>query len=720
MAVGMKSGFPTSPHRLHSEGRLARSLAAAFVVLWTAALVASPVGADERYSVRSGQAVFNFNMELLHDLGIELVVEADPIEPNSDFGVEAPCWTFPILKGTDLGFRSRYGVVLAGGLEGSALRLGGAITVRDRASGKQARFEDLEIARLAAKAQDPNGRNGTETLLLRSGATKDVFSELVHSMLDFRRKDQGLQIHYLNVRITEALARSIGRPELAGWIIGGGELRADVKLVSSTPSTVPRYQPHFTGANLDVGLGDLTLIQQVGHIGTFPTGTAGLSMETTICNFGTVDVPWQGPMQVNHPLIHMALYRLLNGRFEQVGISWMKHGFFALSNSQCTACLEQTDGSYLGLGCSDTYAVSNNSNRNYLGPRSEVNPYTAVWTCTGSHFSGGVPDCTRRHGSSGHDAVEHRLVVADVDLDNPGATYYYEACYFVRDDQSLTNNWGSRRCTMTSTGSAWSFSTPGTGNPLLAGPAIGRWGDLRTTVAAAGNDGEVTLAVQTTALGGSTYHYEYALLNRTSDRQIRSFSLPVNGVFNIANIGYHDNDSDPSNDWTVSVANGVITWQCPTFATDPNAHALVFGNLVNFRFDADATPVDRDGTLGLFKPGTGTDVLAATRGPAFGTAGVEEGIATTRPRLIDMRPNPFSHSTAISFELPIAASVKLEIYDAAGRLVRTLIDGGRDAGVHSATWDGNGDSGARARAGVYHARLRSGNTTSVRSLILVN
>lgn len=702
------------------HARFIRLANLALVVLCAAALGAGQVRAEEHWAVRSGQAYFNFNVELLNDLGIEIVVEADRFAPQGDvLMLEEPAWSFPLRKGSDLGFRSEHGIIRPGGLEGSALRLAGAITLRDRASGKETRLDGLEIGRKPVLDPGPPGRHGSEVLQLRSGATKLVFCDLVSSMLDFRRKNQVLQVHYLNARITEDWARAIGRPELAGWIIGGGEVRAAVKMTSATPSTTTRYQPKFTGGVLDVSLGDLDVIQHVGHIGTHPTGTAGISMNTTSCNLGQVDVPWLSPMQEDHPLIHMALYRLLNGRFEQIGVSWMKHGFFALSDNQCTPCQNPSDGSYLGVGCSDTYDISNNANRTFLGPRSEVNPYTAMWECTGSHFSGGVPDCARRHSSSGHNAVEHRLVAADADLNNPGATYYYEACYLVRNDENLANNWGSRRCTMSWTGSVWDFNTPSSSNPLLAGPALVRWGELATSVPAASGDGDVMLAVQTTSLGGGTYHYEYALLNKNADRQIRSFSLPVNGVANIANIGFHDNDNNASNDWTVAVENGTITWQTSTFAQNPNAPALVFGNMVNFRFDADAAPTDRLATLGLFKPGTGTDIGAATRGPVSPATAVEDAVGD-RPRLIGIRPNPFTHSATISFELARAGAVRLEVYDAAGRLVRRLIDEGREAGLSSAVWDGNTESGARAHAGVYHARLRAGPATTVKSLILVN
>jgi hypothetical protein len=717
MAVGPHVVAVPSPRRSLRRPMTLRPLALLPALLAVMAL-AGPSRADERWAVGSGQVVFNFNVELLHDLGIDVAVEADAFEPHGDILVDEPCWRFPI-RGSDLGFRTEYGILRQGNLEGSAVRLGGAIVLRDRASGKQMRLDGLEIARMPVPDPDP-GRHGTETLLLRSGATRQVWFELVHSMFDFRPKDRQLKIHYLNVRVTDAWARAIGRPQAAGLIIGGGELRAATRLVASTPPTTPRYQPQFIGGILDVGLGDLAEIQQVGHLGTWPNGTAGLAMSTTICNVGSVDVPWLAPMAEDHPLIHMALYRLLNGRLEQIGVSWMKHGFFATSNSQCTTCQNPSDGSYLAIGCSDTYSVSNNSNRTFLGPRSEVNPYTAAWTCTGSHFSGGINDCVRRHSSSGHTSIDHRLIAADADLNNVGATYFYETAYFVRNDQDLSNNWASRICTMSWDGSMWNFTTPTSGNPLLSGPALVRWGDLTTTKAVTSTDGEVMLSVQTTDLGGGAYHYEYALLNKTSDRRIRSFSIPAYGVSNITNLGFHDNDASAANDWTVSVTDGVITWQTSTYETNPGAPALMFGNMMNFRFDANAAPVDRNATLGLFKPGTVTTTYVATRGPVFTPTAVGEPAVATGTRLLDMRPNPFSRSTTISFMLTSPGSVTLEIYDAAGRLVRILVDASRDAGVQSAVWDGRAETGARARAGVYHARLRVGGVTSVRSLILVN
>jgi hypothetical protein len=266
----------------------------------------------------------------------------------------------------------------------------------------------------------------------------------------------------------------------------------------------------------------------------------------------------------------------------------------------------------------------------------------------------------------------------------------------------------------------WTFTTPGTSNPLVPGQTINRWGDLRTTIDVAPGDGQVILAVQTTDLGGGVFHYEYALLNTTSDRQIRSFSIPVAGVANITNIGFHDNDQDAGNDWKVSVADGVITWETDSYATNPSAPALEFGYMVNFRFDADAAPTDLNATLGVFKPGTGTEAIGATRGPTNTVTAVGEPNVGRMPRLTAIRPNPFYRNTTIAYELPMAAPVKLQIFDAAGRLVRSLVDESGTPGAHTAVWDGNGENGSRVRPGVYHARLQAGSITAARSVVVVN
>jgi hypothetical protein len=81
------------------------------------------------------------------------------------------------------------------------------------------------------------------------------------------------------------------------------------------------------------------------------------------------------------------------------------------------------------------------------------------------------------------------------------------------------------------------------------------------------------------------------------------------------------------------------------------------------------------------------------------------GAPVAAPTIRAARPNPFSGSTEIPFALPSAGRVSLRIYDVAGRLVRTLVDGDRPAGESGAAWDGRDAAGRNGRTGIYFVKL---------------
>jgi flagellar hook assembly protein FlgD len=88
-----------------------------------------------------------------------------------------------------------------------------------------------------------------------------------------------------------------------------------------------------------------------------------------------------------------------------------------------------------------------------------------------------------------------------------------------------------------------------------------------------------------------------------------------------------------------------------------------------------------------------------------------------RGALLESAPNPFRPSTEIRFRLPRPAHVQLAIYDAAGRLVRTLIDAVlQTGGEHSVQWEGTDASGRRVPPGVYFYRLVTPDFTRARKL----
>lgn len=81
-------------------------------------------------------------------------------------------------------------------------------------------------------------------------------------------------------------------------------------------------------------------------------------------------------------------------------------------------------------------------------------------------------------------------------------------------------------------------------------------------------------------------------------------------------------------------------------------------------------------------------------------------------------PNPFSGETMIGFDLPVAAFVTLDIFDAQGRRVRRL--GGRfEAGRRSVAWDERNNDGGRVAPGVYVYRMTAGTFREERKLVLL-
>lgn len=108
---------------------------------------------------------------------------------------------------------------------------------------------------------------------------------------------------------------------------------------------------------------------------------------------------------------------------------------------------------------------------------------------------------------------------------------------------------------------------------------------------------------------------------------------------------------------------------------------------------------------------------------AFGSPGevssVQGGTVPTRTALLGAVPNPFNPSTKLSFEMAAAGHARLKVYDTAGRLVVTLVDGHHDAGNHHVIWEGRDAAGRMASAGVYLYRLEAGGYVETRRMTLV-
>ena len=87
--------------------------------------------------------------------------------------------------------------------------------------------------------------------------------------------------------------------------------------------------------------------------------------------------------------------------------------------------------------------------------------------------------------------------------------------------------------------------------------------------------------------------------------------------------------------------------------------------------------------------------------------------------LAPISPNPAHETATLRLGLPRDGIVRLAIYDAQGRRVRSLMSGWRPAGQTEVRWDGRNETGARATSGLYFARLEAGGLTLARRLAMM-
>ncbi len=82
-------------------------------------------------------------------------------------------------------------------------------------------------------------------------------------------------------------------------------------------------------------------------------------------------------------------------------------------------------------------------------------------------------------------------------------------------------------------------------------------------------------------------------------------------------------------------------------------------------------------------------------------------------------PNPFNLSTEISFCLAEPGQVNIDIYNLLGRKIVTLADGVFEVGEHNILWDGRDIDGLEAASGIYFYRIKAGEYSETRKMMML-
>lgn len=142
--------------------------------------------------------------------------------------------------------------------------------------------------------------------------------------------------------------------------------------------------------------------------------------------------------------------------------------------------------------------------------------------------------------------------------------------------------------------------------------------------------------------------------------------------------------------------------------------------------DHEFPAVTYDGTGGIYVSWhdlrTGINQVYVTRVASYGVV-PSLGVAVVPPRIALglPRPQPACGNVTLSLTLPDAQPVGASVLDAAGRLVRELLDGGAlGPGEHTLRWNARAANGAPVPAGLYFVRVTTREGSWARRVVILN
>lgn len=625
-----------------------RGAVPALVVACAGALAWGVVGAQhnagtlsaqrqQHWEAWGGTVGVRWNQELAAEIGLRLGAPQQALPERGWEGDDV----FPLREAGSLAFEVRNGNLHQ--FIGGELQSAGGYLVDTRGGPI-----DLRAFRLV-----PRAGSGTYPVLDLIGADGQPWFYVDRLMYELIADHTRLAVRTMDLRISAALARRLGHPEVAGWAIA--DLNVTTQIVRQgldpvQPDNVRKWAgtpvPGVPGAVFEADLfmaamtaqysrcdgctgpggngravftPSSTLRNNVNH-GTLAVSVPGDPLGTSTALY-TADIPWYNkfsgvfPPHGNdqHPYLIWNLYRInADGSIDQIGRSGVKHAFLTTNSN----CLENPGSSnILGRGCFDVYSVGNNDNNNSLGPRSEIVPATGQWGRCGSIYD---TNCDGIANPTPNTSYDQRLVVRESQFSGPahdGASYLFESWYLARDDINVLNSMATQRVTFSRPSTVWSV---GANDQYRLGPAIDRWVDPAATGPNAGSvmlrtaEGQVKVAVKVTAVGPRRWRYDYAVMNldfaraQTSgaepnlrvlgNRGLSGFELPV-GAATVTDLAFSDGDLDPANDWTARLEGGRLRWAAPA------GQSLDWGTMFRFSFVADREPKISPVLLAVASPG---------------------------------------------------------------------------------------------------------------------
>lgn len=106
----------------------------------------------------------------------------------------------------------------------------------------------------------------------------------------------------------------------------------------------------------------------------------------------------------------------------------------------------------------------------------------------------------------------------------------------------------------------------------------------------------------------------------------------------------------------------------------------------------------------------------------FGDTSVEEMVEIISQipiKFLKNYPNPFNPETTIQFELGHEGKTTVEIYNAKGQRVKTIMNEFLSSGMHSTVWNGLNSNGKRVSSGIYFYQIECNNQVKTKKMIMI-
>jgi hypothetical protein len=225
-------------------------------------------------------------------------------------------------------------------------------------------------------------------------------------------------------------------------------------------------------------------------------------------------------------------------------------------------------------------------------------------------------------------------------------------------------------------------------------------------------DGESFRIMQSPNSESPLYIYYFTSEEIAAGNQIYSTGIDLSGddIFEFYVLAYNDNEENPRQSFKLlDITTGSILFEKDE-AGSSFSYPVIWD--VDNDNELECTFAEYDYPAYSFYSYT-----IVNTGVATSLSSINENLNNFE--LMQNYPNPFNPATTIDFINKNAGRVNLKVYNTNGQLVKTLVDGYINSGMHKIEWDGTNSTGIKVSSGPYYYQLNDGKRINTKKMMII-